>query len=218
MFEEISVFLKGFKIYRRIEQFTNVNIELKEATNKLLVCFVDICALCIQVLGSSKWLRVKIVAKKALFNDDSEIAKQLEHFRRLATHRSQISDAVTLEYVLSAQHDAKSSGKELFDYLKAASDSTAEHLDDISLKVDRVQASVDRQTDNGNAAHVRDLLAWLSTSDPSTYLDQAWQKHVEGTGEWVLDHPEFQAWTQGHRRTLLLHGVTGSGKTFLWYV
>ena len=97
LFEEIACFLKEFKIYRRIEEFDRIDAELLEATHTVLICFVDICALSIQILGSSKWTKAKVVAKKVLFDDDSGVASELDHFRNLVRHQSKISDAITLE-------------------------------------------------------------------------------------------------------------------------
>jgi hypothetical protein len=50
------------------------------------------------------------------------------------------------------------------------------------------------------------LLDWLSGVDPSTTYNIAREKHESGTGEWLLDSDEFQAWQQSPCSLLWLHG------------
>ena len=216
LFGEISCFLQEFKIYRRIEEVVDVDLELKSAIHKVLICFVDICACCIKILGDSRWQRAKIVAKKALFDDDSGVKDALAKFRALVNHKGRITDAITLEHVLRSQHDSSSSTKALFNYLRTQSDKTGQQLSTIVQSVKDVQETMKGQKNANNTAQVKGLLDWLSTSDPSIYLEEAFEKHVYGTGNWLMESSEFQGWMSGPRRSLVLHGVAGSGKTVLW--
>ena len=205
LFGEISCFLQEFKIYRRIEEIVEVDLELKWAIHKVLICFVDICACCIKVLGDSRWQKMKVVAKKALFDDDSGVKEELAKFRTLINHKSRISDAITLEHILKSQHDSGNSTKALFNHLRTQSDKTGQQLNTILQSMKKVQE-----------AQAVDLLDWLSTFDPSTYLEEAFEKHVHGTGKWLMESSEFQGWMNGPKKCLILHGVAGSGKTVLW--
>ncbi|KAF4775025.1 ankyrin repeat protein [Colletotrichum scovillei] len=40
-------------------------------------------------------------------------------------------------------------------------------------------------------------------------------RRQEGTGKWLLESPEFEAWVLGDRRTLFCPGMPGAGKTML---
>ncbi|KAF0316440.1 gamma-glutamyltranspeptidase [Colletotrichum asianum] len=46
--------LSDFQIYQDIKQFDHVERQLKEIVHKLMICFVDICALCVSLQQSSK--------------------------------------------------------------------------------------------------------------------------------------------------------------------
>jgi len=105
LFEEISTFLKTFKIYKRIEKFAEVDPELKAITGRLMISFVDICALSIKLLSGSKWRKFKTVLKVALMDDDSGIRAELDKFKGLIDQSSRISDAVTLEKVMVSHHE-----------------------------------------------------------------------------------------------------------------
>jgi Cdc6-like AAA superfamily ATPase len=56
---------------------------------------------------------------------------------------------------------------------------------------------------------------WLSSPDTSINLNEALERHHEGTGSWFLDSDPFQEWKSGTRRHIWLHGIPGCGKTVL---
>ncbi|KAL1297636.1 hypothetical protein AAFC00_006193 [Neodothiora populina] len=60
-----------------------------------------------------------------------------------------------------------------------------------------------------------DLLAWLTQIDPSSYYQAALDKHLAGTGVWLLNDSHFQEWRSGPGSILWIHGISGSGKTKL---
>lgn len=128
LFEEISTFMKQFKIYQRVEQFAQVDMELKQGTHKLMISFVEICALSIDILDGGKWKKFKTMSKIALFDNDSGVSGKLAEFRRLIDHQSRISDAVTLEHVFSSEHELTGSMKTVIELLQRSSDESSKEL------------------------------------------------------------------------------------------
>ncbi|THU88250.1 hypothetical protein K435DRAFT_842241 [Dendrothele bispora CBS 962.96] len=62
--------------------------------------------------------------------------------------------------------------------------------------------------------NIKEVIDWLDAPDPSTNYVTARDKRVEGTGIWLLNHPQFIQWkVNGH--LFWLQGKAGSGKTFL---
>ncbi|KIK64437.1 hypothetical protein GYMLUDRAFT_240979 [Collybiopsis luxurians FD-317 M1] len=55
---------------------------------------------------------------------------------------------------------------------------------------------------------------WLQAPDCSANRADAADKKVEGTGQWILSHPEYQKW-KGQPSILWIQGKAGSGKTVL---
>ncbi|KAE9393572.1 hypothetical protein BT96DRAFT_923980 [Gymnopus androsaceus JB14] len=55
---------------------------------------------------------------------------------------------------------------------------------------------------------------WLDAPDCATNFRVADDKRVEGTGEWILNHPEYVEWKQ-NPGILWIQGKAGSGKTIL---
>ena len=135
LFEKISTFMKQFKVYQRVEQYAQVDVELKQSTHKLLIAFVDICGLSIDVVSGSK---LKKMAKIALFQDDSGVQEKLKEFQMLIDHQSQIADAVTLEHVVKTEHSLSE--------IKKVLDNSTQLLAEISLKTDNMVKFVNNST------------------------------------------------------------------------
>ncbi|KIK64475.1 hypothetical protein GYMLUDRAFT_414853 [Collybiopsis luxurians FD-317 M1] len=58
---------------------------------------------------------------------------------------------------------------------------------------------------------VRDIRDWLQAPDCSANRADAANKKAEGTGQWILSHPEYQKW-KGQPSILWIQGKAGSGK------
>lgn len=62
------------------------------------------------------------------------------------------------------------------------------------------------------------ILRWLSHARPKQHHQTEANAHLEGSGTWLFNHPEFANWREGsHASILWLHGLPGCGKTKLVY-
>ena len=61
------------------------------------------------------------------------------------------------------------------------------------------------------------ILAWISSFDYEKKHHSIKTPRVDGTGEWLLQRPEFQKWRDERNATYTLwcHGLQGSGKSVL---
>ena len=239
LFEEISEYMKQFRIYKRIEQFAKVDIELKQSTHKLMILFVDICAISIDVLSSSRLKRAKIVVGIALFDDDTGIHDKLEEFRRVIDHQSRISDAITLEQVLKTEHSLM---EKVFEMLNTASEESRKKLE---VKSQEIQDELRdahgdlRQVKAGQAVLTKDVYERTSErklSEQTNHicrkldvsLDEAlspekdfdWirSNSVQGIGAWLDGNDVYKQWTDfesGFNALLMLSGSSGTGKSNL---
>jgi hypothetical protein len=75
----------------------------------------------------------------------------------------------------------------------------------LKVGVDRLQQCQEDQ----------ELLSWLNAADYASDLSDTLNRRQEGTGQWFLDSPKYQAWLQCSRKTLLCPGIAGAGKTVL---
>ncbi|KAI9657615.1 MAG: hypothetical protein M1821_002791 [Bathelium mastoideum] len=234
LFGEISAFMKQFKIYQRIEKFAEIDIELKQSTHKLMIIFVDICAISIDILSGSKLKRFKTIAKIALFDNDSGIHDKLEEFKTLVTHQGQISDAVTLEHVLKSEHDISSSMKGVFEKLSRASEESGQLLNEMQDTHEDVRTikagtealtrdATERNMEKNWNEQVSKIASKLTVSSdavqtPEKDFDQIRSASIQGTGAWLKSIDIYKEWIDleaGSNPLLLLSGSNGSGKSVL---
>lgn len=75
-------------------------------------------------------------------------------------------------------------------------------------------AAIRRSAEDLDAEH--EAFAWLSPLDPDKNQIIAQNLRTPLTGEWFLRGKDFQAWLEGQRNLLWLHGIPGAGKTVLF--
>lgn len=61
----------------------------------------------------------------------------------------------------------------------------------------------------------RDISAWFQRTDPSPLHNVAYGHYVVGTGDWMLESPDWKDWICGDNKFLWIHGIPGAGKTVL---
>ena len=243
LFEEVSAFMKQFKIYQRIEQYAEVDIELKQCTTKVIIVFVDICALSIDILSGSKMKKFKTLAKIALFDNDSGVRDKLEEMERLIIHQGQISDAITLEHVLRSEKETTSSLKAVSSLLIETSEASRmlleeksdEILSELAANRNTLQAveagmeALQKDTTKKNSEReqqelFKDLCKKLlvdrdriQKSDAKDF-DQMRSDSLPDTGNWLKDVEAYKEWIDLQsvvETPLLLTGSNGSGKSHL---
>ncbi|KAF4636667.1 hypothetical protein G7Y89_g1421 [Cudoniella acicularis] len=61
----------------------------------------------------------------------------------------------------------------------------------------------------------RAILDWLTPIDYAHEQNDFISRRQEGTGQWLLDSAEYQAWLKTSKQTLFCPGIPGAGKTIL---
>lgn len=59
------------------------------------------------------------------------------------------------------------------------------------------------------------ILDWITPIDYTPQQHDFITRRQEGTGQWLLDSAEFQAWLETDKQTLFCPGIPGAGKTIL---
>ena len=59
------------------------------------------------------------------------------------------------------------------------------------------------------------ILKWLTPIDYATQQSDYFGRRQPGTGQWLLDSPEYQEWLETPGKTLFCPGIPGAGKTIL---
>jgi len=199
--------------------------------HKLMISFVDVCALSISLRKGGKWKSFKGNLKKVILNDDSGVQAELKRFKALVDTHSSIQGTITLEAVLHNKND-------LTQLLFLASDSK-ESITALSKKFDHVADKVDHygeaiievlntaegtkkseQTAKENQKTIRDKL--LGSTDvaqkSTTTCTECWVASMKNSGEWMDNVPKYQDWVSRKPDAdplLLITGDSNTGKSFL---
>jgi hypothetical protein len=59
------------------------------------------------------------------------------------------------------------------------------------------------------------ILSWLADSNYSNQHNDYLSRRQQGTGQWLLESPEYQDWLSTNKQTLFCPGIPGAGKTIL---
>lgn len=91
-------------------------------------------------------------------------------------------------------------------------------LDTLSLGVQTFkEVKHARQEQNGwqNEQRSKEILDWLLEDDYGAQQSDLLRRRQAGTGQWLLDSPEYQNWVATPQTTLFCPGIPGAGKTML---
>ena len=75
-----------------------------------------------------------------------------------------------------------------------------------------IRADIKQQKDNENRVAILD---WLTQVDYAPQQRDFISRRQPGTGQWLLDSEQYQAWLQTAKTTLFCPGIPGAGKTIL---
>ncbi|KAK8104793.1 ankyrin repeat-containing protein [Apiospora kogelbergensis] len=83
-------------------------------------------------------------------------------------------------------------------------------IDKIDLNLRDVKEKVQADQDERDRAKI---LEWLTIIDYAQQQNDFISRRQPGTGEWLLESPEFQSWLSEGEKTLFCPGIPGAGKT-----
>jgi hypothetical protein len=248
LFEDVSVFLVQFvsklqlrlqqsnsltldlpkKIYKRVEQFTDIDPDLKLNIHRLMISFVDICALSIVLRKTGRWKKFKSATKKVLFDDDSGVKGAIDGFKDLLKKNQIIGDVVSLEQVVRTRND-------VFTLLTVACE-TRKSISEIAKGMDHISKGVDVLTTaesnrklaeiaKENVKKIETVLLGNNSTEPApaveaskTLSSELWNTKLKGSGRWLNKIPEYEHWVdiQSDSNPLLfLTGGPSTGKSYL---
>lgn len=86
---------------------------------------------------------------------------------------------------------------------------------EIKGSVDRLHERQHDQNRRADSLDSRVIIDWLSPVNYHTQQDDFIKRRQEGTGTWLLNSDEFQAWLKISKQTLFCPGIPGAGKTMI---
>ena len=216
IFEKVSVFLGQFRIYQRIEKLSKIDPLLLQTVHELMICFVDLCALSINLRNGDFWKRFRKSAKMVLMDDDSGVKHGLDKFQDLIQKQSVVRETLTLEEVLKSENELAQ--------LLYKSAETNKKIDDLHRGMDILTtAEKDRTVGRMSQDRLQKVEKKLGVKKET--LDSArkrsddnWADSTEKTGNWLYENSLYKEWCDaesGFTSVLLLSGNANSGKSYL---
>ncbi|KAK4861679.1 hypothetical protein LT330_003714 [Penicillium expansum] len=206
LFRRISDVLERCKIYMRLPAEA-VDVALRKIINEQLVCFVDICALSINVLKGHK---VFIALKVFTFDSDEGVSGRLAHLATLVERESQMRATLGFE-------SQKMSERNIIENR----DGTRK----MNVNVDKL-LHFEKKRDADNAS--KKLLESIDSSldNPSeafkvvqTTFRRLLGDQVQGSGKWLWSDSLYKAWALAENSSVSVLGISGDeghGKSFLF--
>ncbi|KAJ6790264.1 hypothetical protein PWT90_06580 [Aphanocladium album] len=91
----------------------------------------------------------------------------------------------------------------------------SELLESVHDTVQSTRSIVATLKSNLDAKGNIDILRWLTRSDYGDQQSDFLSRRQPGTGQWLLNSPEYNAWLRDDGQTLFCQGIPGAGKTIL---
>ncbi|KAG7418682.1 Ankyrin repeat domain-containing protein 50 [Fusarium oxysporum f. sp. raphani] len=88
-------------------------------------------------------------------------------------------------------------------------------LSDLQNEVSATSRRVDTIINHHQTQEHRDVLDWLTTANYSPIQSDNIARRQPGTGQWLLESPQFLNWRESPNQTLFCPGIPGAGKTIL---
>lgn len=88
-------------------------------------------------------------------------------------------------------------------------------MTDVKEKVEDVSKDVHKLVHGQHDQEHQAILNWLTPFDYASQHSDFIRRRQAGTGQWLLDSVEFQAWLNTDKQTLFCPGIPGAGKTII---
>jgi nucleoside phosphorylase len=106
-----------------------------------------------------------------------------------------------LGYVQPSDVDGERTAKEILSQVLNIASRTGANVESMRSKLDKDEDIK--------------ILDWLTPVDYGPQQTDCIRRRQPGTGQWLLDSPEFQTWLKTVKQTLFCPGIPGAGKTIL---
>ena len=148
--------------------------------------------------------REKSLLQLALANNSRKLLQEIK--RTSSENKSQLLKLITA--IERSSDESEGQFSKLNDNLVILQDSQASLHNGLD--------GLNRRQDNRDLLEQRlATLNWLTPIDYAVQQSDFINRRQEGTGEWLLDSPEFKAWAEGEIKTLFCPGIPGAGKTMI---
>jgi hypothetical protein len=176
-------------------------------------------------------VKAKLEPKKGLKNafsslkwpfDEKEINKiisTIEHEKNLLDLALTNDSGKLVQEIQKTSKENKRQLAGLIDSVNKSLDENESHFAELKDEQASLREGLDRlynHQDNREAAEeLKAILDWLTPVDYAPQQSDFINRRQAGTGQWLLDSGEYQAWLKTSKQTLFCRGIPGAGKTII---
>ncbi|KAM7197300.1 hypothetical protein V8F33_005728 [Rhypophila sp. PSN 637] len=200
---------------RRYESKLDIFSQLSSAVRTLYAAILRYLSAVLQYYSHNTATRLvkSIGTSKA---DFEEKFKPVETARKVVWELGQLAEAEKSDWVLAEinglQHGQKFQAEreqQQFETLGRLLSEIQAPIDRIGIQLKEIQDGLERETR-------AKILRAISNIQYSSHHKSARKGRLQGSGQWLLQKPEYRAWREDSASAVLwLHGIPGSGKTKL---
>ncbi|KAF2209646.1 hypothetical protein CERZMDRAFT_70123 [Cercospora zeae-maydis SCOH1-5] len=219
LMERVSVFLERLRIYLDdTDAKTKLDKRLRLTVYRVLEHFLVVMGLAHKLTRGWK-AKFKLAAKIGAYGEDDGVKEALATLERLISYQTQTEITVIVKDISEAAKNIRSVNSKL-DTIADSQDKAASSLGFLQTAEERRKAE---DEDRKRLETLREALNIDSTKKPwSEKQDELWGKHIEGTGNWLLEYKatsmSFERWADSKKPDVNVFSVKadeGFGKSFL---
>jgi hypothetical protein len=180
-------------------------------------------------------IRIKLLSKDGIMKSlkwpfqDKEVHKFIEAIEREKSLLSLALENNSRKLLQEITKSSKVNGRllmELVEVFKIGLQRNQSHFEELKNEISRVQVlqtgtqdgihSLHERQDSREATEERQtIMDWLTPIDYASRQHDFISRRQNGTGRWLLNCKEYQAWLKTGQQTLFCPGIPGAGKTIL---
>ncbi|KAM7219021.1 hypothetical protein V8F06_005613 [Rhypophila decipiens] len=200
---------------RRYESKLDIFTQLSSAVKTLYGAILRYLSAVLQYYSHNTATRLvkSIGTSKA---DFEEKFKPVETARKVVWELGQLAEAEKSDWVLAEISGLQDGQKSQAERDQQQFEALGRLLTEIQAPIDRIGIQLNQIQDGLERETRAKILRSISNIQYSSHHKSARKGRLQGSGQWLLQKPEYRAWREDSASAVLwLHGIPGSGKTKL---
>lgn len=216
--------LRDFTVRLKVYNIEALPIELQRKLAEILAVLLQVFARATNVIKHRLLSRLKSFGTNVLLGSDRELQGLVAQLNSLTDSEAKLTGAETYTLMRQATNTLDGVSLTVNESHAAIQDSNTK-IDVVSFDVHQLREEVvsvvkERKAEDTKNESIKQQEHAQKNLLPSLMPKERYssivRSRVEGTGDWLRDEPDFQAWMQGSADPILyMFGIPGAGKSYV---
>lgn len=222
LMERVSVFMERLNIYLD-DHYAEIKLDkrLRSTVYRVLEHFLTIMGISRKLTQGWKG-KFKLALKVGAFGEDEGVKDAMARLETLVADVTGAEITTIVKSMSEAARSLRGVDKKL-DEIAGTLERNTDALEKTNAALGHLESAEQRRTteedEKKRLEKIREALGTdLNARLWTTRQDDLWSKHIDGTGQWLLDKPTFVRWAdprQAHVNVLSVRAAEGFGKSYL---